>query len=440
MAKKTARKNPRLCAVKTLANVLDKGQNLSDADSTAGLADERDRSLARHLAYGVCRWLNSLEWLSSQLLRKALKNRDRDIHHLILVGLFQLQHDGTAPHAAINETAECARLAGKAWAVAVINAVLRRFQRERQQWLDQLENQPERFAHTVWLLQKIQASWPDDWQEIVQANNRAAPLWLRINRTRPAQNDLTRLLSDVGFTVVKHPSAPDAIKLSPAAPVSGIPGFSTGLVSVQDPAAQLAVDLLELEDHLRVLDACAAPGGKTCHILERFPTIEMTAVELNESRLALVRENLDRLGFARRSGLKLLAGDAADPSSWWDGARFQRILLDAPCTATGVIRRHPEIKWLRSTEQLEKAVRTQARLLQQLWPLLEPGGILVYATCSVLADENSQQISRFMAEHADAEALPLHAAWGRQQDFGRQILPGEEEMDGFYYARMRKTA
>jgi 16S rRNA (cytosine967-C5)-methyltransferase len=388
----------------------------------------------------VCRWLNSLEWLSSQLLRKALKNRDRDIHRLILIGLFQLQHDGTAPHAAINETAECARLAGKAWAVAVINAVLRRFQRERQQWLDQLENQPERFAHPVWLLQKIQASWPDDWQEIVQANNRAAPLWLRINRTRPAQNDLTSLLSDAGFTVVKHPSAPDAIKLSPAAPVSGIPGFSTGLVSVQDPAAQLAVDLLELEDHLRVLDACAAPGGKTCHILERFPTIEMTAVELSESRLALVRENLDRLGFARRAGLKLLAGDAADPSSWWDGARFQRILLDAPCTATGVIRRHPEIKWLRSTEQLEKAVRTQARLLQQLWPLLEPGGILVYATCSVLADENSQQISRFMAEHADAEALPLHAAWGRKQDFGRQILPGEEEMDGFYYARMRKTA
>jgi 16S rRNA (cytosine967-C5)-methyltransferase len=440
MGKKTPGQNPRLSAVETLANVFDKDQNLSDADSTAVLADERDRSFARHLAYGVCRWLNSLEWLLNQLMRKPMKKRDRDIHRLILIGLFQLWHGGTAPHAAINETAECARLAGKTWAVAVINAVLRRFQRERQQWLDQLENQPERFAHPVWLLQKIQASWPDDWQEIVQANNRAAPLWLRINRSRQEQNDLTKLLNSSGFTVVRHASAPDAIKLSPPAPVSCIPGFSEGLISVQDPAAQLAADLLELNDHLRVLDACAAPGGKTCHILERFPTIEITAVELNKSRLAQVRENLDRLGFAPRAGLKLLAGDAADPSSWWDGVMYQRILLDAPCTATGVIRRHPEIKWLRTMAQLEKAVRTQERLLQHLWPLLEPGGILVYATCSVLADENNRQISRFMAEHANVEALPLHAAWGRKQDFGRQILPGEEEMDGFYYARIRKTA
>ncbi|MEE8496319.1 MAG: 16S rRNA (cytosine(967)-C(5))-methyltransferase RsmB [Xanthomonadales bacterium] len=438
MAKKNPGQNPRLNAILTLAKVLDKGQNLSDADSTAVLADERDRSLARHLAYGVCRWLSSLEWLSSQLLCKPLKKRDQDIHRLILIGLFQLKLDSTAPYAAINETAECARLAGKTWAVAVINAVLRRFQRERQQWLDQLESQPERFAHPTWLLKKIQADWPDDWREILQANNHAAPLWLRINRSRQEHNDVINLLSSSGFTVVEHPSAPDAIMLSPPAPVAGIPGFSAGLVSVQDPAAQLAADLLQLDDHLRVLDACAAPGGKTCHILERFPGIEMTAVELDKSRLAQVRENLDRLDFTHRAGLKLLTGDAADPSTWWDGVRFQRILLDAPCTATGVIRRHPEIKWLRTIDQLEKAVRMQERLLQHLWPLLAPGGILVYATCSVLVDENNRQISRFMAEHADAEPLPLETEWGREQDFGRQILPGEEEMDGFYYARMRK--
>jgi 16S rRNA (cytosine967-C5)-methyltransferase len=437
---KPPRQNPRLSAIETLANVLDKGQNLSDADSTALLVDERDRSLARHLAYGVCRWLNSLEWLSQQLLRKPLKKRDKDIHRLILIGLFQLRHDGTAPHAAINENAECARLLGKYLAVAVVNAILRRFQRERQRWLDQLENQPERFEHPAWLLQKIQADWPDDWQKIVHANNHAAPLWLRINRSKPEQNDVANLLSSSGFTVVRHPSAPDAIKLNPAAPVSGIPGFSEGLVSVQDPAAQLAAGVLEPDDQLRVLDACAAPGGKTCHILERFPTIEMTAVELNKTRLARVRENLNRLGFSPRAGLKLLSGDAADPSSWWDGGRYQRILLDAPCTATGVIRRHPEIKWLRTMEQLEEVVRIQARLLKHLWPLLEPGGILVYATCSVLADENDRQISRFMAEHADAEALSLGVEWGRKQNFGRQILPGEEEMDGFYYARIRKTA
>jgi len=439
MGKKNPRQNPRLCAIQILANVLDNGQNLSTDDSASVLADERDRSLARHLAYGVCRWLNSLEWLSSRLLRRKLKKRDQDIHRLILIGLFQLRHDGTAPYAAINETAECARLAGKAWAVAVINAVLRRFERERQQLLEQLENQPERFAHPGWLLQELQENWPDDWQEIVQANNHAAPLWLRVNGSKQKIPDIMHLLRSSGFTVSSHPSAPDAIKLTPPAPVADIPGFSEGLVSVQDPAAQLATDLLELDDHLRVLDACAAPGGKTCHILERFPMIDLTAVELNKSRLTLVQENLDRLGLAPRPGLKLLTADAADPSSWWDGVMYQRILLDAPCTATGVIRRHPEIKWLRSLEQLEKAVRMQARLLQRLWPLLAPGGILVYATCSVLPDENNRQISRFVSEHGDAEALPLKAQWGRMQDFGRQILPGEEEMDGFYYARIRKT-
>jgi 16S rRNA (cytosine967-C5)-methyltransferase len=434
-----AKQNARLCAIKTLANVLDKGQNLSAADSAAVLADERDRSLARHLAYGVCRWLISLEWLSSQLLRRPLKKRDKDIHRLILTGLFQLRHDDTAAYAAINETAECARLVGKTWAVAVINAVLRRFQRERRQWLDQLDKQSERFSHPVWLLQKIQEDWPDDWLDVVQANNHAAPLWLRINRLNQDQNDLKHLLCGSEFSLIRHPSVPDAIKLTPPAPVSGIPGFSEGLVSVQDPAAQLAVDLLALDENSRVLDACAAPGGKTCHILERFPTIDLTAVELNKSRLAQVQENLDRLGFAHRAGLKLLTGDAADPASWWDGARYQRILLDAPCTATGVIRRHPEIKWLRTVQQLENAVRTQERLLQHLWPLLAPGGILVYATCSVLAVENNRQIRQFMAEHPDAQALPVSAEWGRKQDFGRQILPGEEEMDGFYYARIRKT-
>jgi 16S rRNA (cytosine967-C5)-methyltransferase len=435
----SARQNPRLNAVETLANILDKDQNMSAADSSALLADERDRSLARHLAYGVCRWLNSLEWLSKQLLRKPLKKRDQDIHRLILIGLFQLKQDDAAEHAAINETAECARLAGKPWAVALINAVLRRFQRERQKWLEQLEKQPERFAHPAWLLQEIQANWPNDWQEILRANNHAAPLWLRLNRAKQPDCDGSKLLIGHEFTATRHSSAPDALKLSPPAPVARIPGFSEGLVSVQDPAAQLATDLLEPGEHMRVLDACAAPGGKTCHILERFPNVEVTAVELKESRLALVRENLDRLGLAGRTGLKLLAGDAADPSSWWDGVAYQRILLDAPCTATGVIRRHPEIKWLRTKEQLEKVIRTQQKLLQQLWPLLEPGGILVYGTCSVLADENNRQISRFMELHADAECLQIDVEWGRKLDFGRQILPGEEEMDGFYYARIKKT-
>jgi 16S rRNA (cytosine967-C5)-methyltransferase len=436
--KKSDKNNPRLAAVDTLANVLDKGCNLADADAAGSLPDERDRALAMRLAYGVCRWLNSLEWLSAQLLRRPLKKRDSDISRLILLGLFQLWQNGRAEHAAIHETAECARLAGKPWAVALINAVLRRFQRERNEWLALLETKPERFAHPEWLLQKFQTDWPDNWLDIVQANNQAAPLWLRINRARQEHKKVANLLEQGGFTIATHPSAPDALKLSPAAPVSGIPGFSDGQISVQDPAAQLAVDLLDLKDDLRVLDACAAPGGKTCHILERFPAIPLTALEVSESRLGLLRENLDRLGFTGNTGLELLTADAAKPDRWWDGVPYQRILLDAPCTATGVIRRHPEIKWLRTIDQLEKAVLAQEKLLTQLWPLLEPGGILVYATCSVLADENMRQISHFVANHTDAQCPALEVSWGKKQDFGQQILPGEEEMDGFYYACIHK--
>jgi 16S rRNA (cytosine967-C5)-methyltransferase len=226
----------------------------------------------------------------------------------------------------------------------------------------------------------------------------------------------------------------------PAGVVGEIPGFQDGHLSVQDPAAQLAVDLLKLDAEHRVLDSCAAPGGKTCHILERFPSIEMTAIELSESRLGLIQENVDRLGFSGRDGLRLVAGDAAEPSDWWDGEPFDRILLDAPCTATGVIRRHPEIKWLRSTEQFEKVIQLQEKLLTRLWPLLKVDGILVYATCSVLVDENRSQISRFLADHNEAEAVFVEAAWGHDQNCGRQILPGEEEMDGFFYACMRKIA
>lgn len=429
---------PRLAALRTLARVLDKQQNLLDADETDALSDTRDRALARHLAYGVIRWLNSLQWLSGQLLDRPLRNRDQDINRLILIGLHQMWQDGTAAHAAIHETAECARALGKPWAVGLINAVLRRFQREQQQCLAELRKRPERFAHPDWLLDRIQSDWPQEWQKIVDANNRAAPLWLRINRNRSGHRKTAETLMQGGFSVVTHAVAGDAVRVTPAASVKAIPGFKKGLLSVQDPAAQLAVDLLELEAPMRVLDACAAPGGKTCHILERFPSIGMTAVELKASRLKMVQDNLTRLGFGRPTGLRLVAGDAADPAQWWDGLAYDRILLDAPCTASGVIRRHPEIKWLRTPGQLEQATRIQQRLLERLWPLLKAGGILVYATCSVLLEENRDQVDRFLSGHNDAEELAIDLPWGRDQSPGRQILPGEEDMDGFFYARLRK--
>lgn len=437
--KKQAKNNPRLAAVQTLGNVLDRKLNLSDADTSSQLADPRDKALSKHLAYGVLRWLNSLEWIAGQLLSRPLKSRDQDINRLIWVGLHQLWKDGGAEHAAINETAECARALGKPWAVGLVNAVLRRFQREHEKVVARLMETPAQFAHPAWLLEQLQSDWPDDWAEIVTQDNQAASLWLRVNRAHPEQGEIVSRLEKAGFNIAKHPFAIDALSVSPAAAVADIPGFAEGVLSVQDPAAQLAADLLALEPGLRVLDACAAPGGKTCHILEGVPALDLTAVELSANRQQRIQENINRLGFNESNVVHLVTADAAAPDSWWDGLPFGRILLDAPCSATGVIRRHPEIKWLRTAGQVDDAVRLQERLLAQLWPLLSPGGILVYATCSVLKRENSHQINHFLSNFDDAEALPMEQPWGRESGGGRQILPGEAGMDGFFYARLRKT-
>lgn len=434
--------NPRLSAVNLIGRVLDGNKSLSEAQlepefETNG-EDKRDAAFARHLSYGVLRWLGSLEWLAAKLLKRPLKKRDRDIQRLILIGLFQLWKEDSAEHAAVNETAECARLAGKPWAVGVINAVLRRFQREKVEWLGELQEQPERHAHPAWLMDALKSDWPTDWQAIVEANNHQAGLWLRVNRTRSDVQEVSCQISEAGFEVRRHDHAPDAIEVSPAASVEQLPGFSEGLWSVQDPAAQMAAAWLDAQPGQRVLDACAAPGGKTCHILEHTPEARVLALDRSESRLDRLRRNANRLGLDDPDHLNVVAADALHPEGWWDGVPFDRILLDAPCTATGVIRRHPEIKWLRDPMQVKESVRLQYRLLSGLWPLLKAGGILVYSTCSVLSDENSKQISRFIENHGDAQPAPPEVDYGRVSGCGRQIFPGESDMDGFFYARIRK--
>jgi 16S rRNA (cytosine967-C5)-methyltransferase len=429
-------RNPRQLAIAALADVLDRGLNLSDSAALQDTRKSRDLSMSRHLAYGVLRWLTALEWLARQLLSKPLKQRDLDIHRLILLGLYQLWQDETAEHAAVHETAECARLTGKPWAVGLVNAVLRRFLREREEWLGKLAGQPERFAHPLWMLEAIQHDWPEYWPAIVTANNQQAPMWLRLNSKEHDRLEITEKLEDQGFEVRSHPSARDAVCISPAVHVTSLAGFAEGYFSVQDPAAQLAADLLDVRAGMRVLDACAAPGGKTCHILERMPAAEVTALDLSAHRNELIQQNLTRLKLSCR----LLTGDAALPATWWDGLPFQRILLDAPCSATGVIRRHPEIKHLRTPGQVREAILTQQRILQALWPLLEPGGILVYSTCSVMTDENSNQINDFLFKTTDAQDCTPDASWGHNQKAGRQIFPGEEDMDGFYYAVLRKNS
>ena len=433
---KKAMQNPRIAALGAISEVLDEKKSLADSESLTRLRDSRDNALARHLAYGVLRWLNALDRLAAQLLSKPLKSRDRDIQRLIMLGLHQLWHDHTASHAAVNETAECARVLGKSWAVGLINAVLRRFQREQEAMLDKLGQSEGIYAHPRWLLHEIRRDWPEQWREIINANNRQAPLWLRINRQRADQSKLRNLLLEAGYELNSHPFAADAISVSPAAPVNKIPGFEKGFLSVQDPAAQFASDLVDPQPGERVLDACAAPGGKSAHLLETCPDIELTALDRQPQRVEQIHENLQRLGLTA----KTIVADATATEEWWNGEKFHKILLDAPCSATGVIRRHPEIKWLRSPEQVDAVVRTQAGLLAALWPLLETGGMLVYATCSILKRENDQQISRFLENHADAEVVAPAMECGVALACGRQILPGEAQMDGFFYARLRKIS
>lgn len=428
--------NPRLAALKALSEVLDEHRNLGDSVALSGLLDGRDKALARNLAYGVLRWLSALEWLAGELLSKPLKKREIEVQRLLLLGLQQLWHDQTASHAAVNETAECARLLGKTWAVGLINAVLRRFQREQEFILKKLGQSPNQFAHPAWLLKEIQTDWPVQWRDVIEANNQQAPLWLRINRQQADETKLRGELETAGFEIDNHAFATDAICISPAAPVANIPGFEKGWLSVQDPAAQLARDLLSPGPGERILDACAAPGGKTAHLLESCRDIDLTVLDRQPKRIEQINQNLRRLGL----NADTVAADATAVETWWNGEKFNKILLDAPCSATGVIRRHPEIKWLRSSGQVDSVVKIQASLLTALWPLLEPGGLLVYATCSILARENGQQIRRFVKQNPDAKVEVPDVEWGTASPSGQQILPGEARMDGFFYAVLRKSA
>ena len=432
--------NARLAAVDAIARVLDTRQSLADyylprTFPEASDLSPRDKAFARHLAYGVLRWLGALEWLAGQLLNAPLKRRDGDIQRLVLIGLFQLWKDEAADHAAVHATTECARLLGKNWATGLINALLRRFVRERKQLLAQLESTPDQYAHPAWLLDLLEQDWPQCWQSVVSANNRQAALWLRVNRRLSAPGAMIAELAQQGFNATSHAQAGDAICVEPPVPVTQLPGFDEGRLSVQDPAAQLAADFLAPARGERILDACAAPGGKTCHLLERQPGIELLALDQDEKRLGLIRDNLHRLGLK----CQLKCAEATQPEAWWDGIPFDKILLDAPCSTTGVIRRHPEIKWLRDPAQVHRVVATQQRLLERLWPLLDTGGILVYATCSILKCENHKQIHGFLSRHPDAVYAGPNADVEEATLPGRQILPGQEGMDGFYYAVIRKS-
>jgi 16S rRNA (cytosine967-C5)-methyltransferase len=369
------------------------------------------------------------------LLARPLDPCESTIRALLLVGLYQLWHLRIPEHAAVAETVTAARQLKKPWAAGLTNAVLRAALRRRQELAVALEKEPEACtAHPRWLLQRLQQDWPNDWPAIVAANNARPPFTLRVNLRHGDRNAGQQRLENLGYAVEPSASAATALTLNAAVEPATLPGFAEGWISVQDAAAQLAAPLLEVQPGLRVLDACAAPGGKTGHLLECEPHLELTALDQDTARLERVAENLHRLRFEAR----LIAGDARQPADWWDGVPYDRILLDAPCSATGVIRRHPDIKLLRRDRDIAALADQQHTLLASLWPLLRPEGRLLYATCSVLRQENEQVVEGFLVNQPDAEEQPIIAPWGRSLAHGRQILPGEAGMDGFYYALLVK--
>ncbi|GAA3942361.1 16S rRNA (cytosine(967)-C(5))-methyltransferase RsmB [Litoribacillus peritrichatus] len=394
-----------------------------------------DRGLAHELILGTLRQAPRLERIALQLVQKPLKEKDKDIWALILIGLYQLEFMRIADHAILSKTVDATQALKKPWAKGLVNGVLRNFQRDKAKIEDKLANDIcFQSAFPGWLAKRVRKFWPEQAEAVYQATNSQPPITLRVNQAKISLTDYIEQLTAEGIQFEQHPTT-GFISLTQAIDVRVLPGFGEGLVSVQDTAAQFSAQLMNLQPGLNVLDACSAPGGKTCAMLEAEPALkQLTAIDLEANRLERVQQNLDRLGLSA----SLKAGDVADTEAWWDGEPFDRILLDAPCSATGVIRRHPDIKYLRRPEDINALADTQLHLMTALWPLLKEQGELLYATCSILPPENEQVMSRFIAQHPDAEIVPIELPTGFKQTIGWQFLPEEGAQDGFYYAKIKK--
>ncbi|WP_415902421.1 16S rRNA (cytosine(967)-C(5))-methyltransferase RsmB [Neptuniibacter sp. QD29_5] len=396
---------------------------------------EKDRGLLRELCYGTMRYHPQLNAIIKLLQNRPFKFRDIDIKAIVLIGLYQLKHTRIPAHAAISESVEACKELDKAWAGKVVNALLRRFQREQDELEDYLKDDDSyQFNHPEWMIAKLKNNWPEHWQEILTVNNEQAPLTLRVNQRSTAREDYLQQLTPI-IAAEATQFSDQGIKLAESINIETLPGYSVGAFSVQDEAAQLSADLLDLQPGQRVLDACAAPGGKLCHILEHEPKLaQVDAVELEQKRISRVEENLKRL----RLKANLKVADAAT-QTWWDGTEYDRILLDAPCSATGVIRRNPDIKYLRQGEDIHETAKLQRAILDNCWSMLKPGGKLLYATCSIFPQENGRLIKQFVTQTANAKHLPIKAEWGIEQEYGRQLFPQSNGHDGFYYALLEKT-
>lgn len=420
--------NLRSIAATAINQVLDNGQSLSTVlpDLQRNIND-KDKALLQEICFGVLRYLPKLEWFISQLMEKPLTGKQRTLHYLIMVGIYQLLYTRIPPHAALAETVNGAVALKKPQLKGLINGVLRSFQRQQEQLEERITKNTSQYLHPSWLLKRLQTAYPDNWQSIIEANNQRPPMWLRVNSQHHTAAQYLNLFEQSEITAHLHSSHPHAIRLDEPTAVSRLPGFEDGWSTVQDVSAQGCAELLEPQNGDSILDLCAAPGGKTTHILELAPKANVIAVDIDESRLKRVKENLIRL----KQHAVVIQGDGTQPETWAQGQQFDRILLDAPCSATGVIRRHPDIKWLRRDSDINELAQLQSQILEAIWPYLKPGGTLVYATCSIMPEENGKQIQNFLSKHNDA-------CLNDGTEAGLQILPSTNGGDGFFYARLVK--
>ncbi|MBC7192680.1 16S rRNA (cytosine(967)-C(5))-methyltransferase RsmB [Marinobacter sp.] len=423
----------RALAAQTLLAV-EQGQSLSqalpEAQAQLGISE---RPALQALCYGCCRWFHRLDAEIRQRLNKPLRRNDRDVHLLTLAGLFQLRFSQHPAYAVINESVEACKALGKPQLSGLVNGILRAAEREGE---PENDTPSARYSHPDWMIEKLCHNWPQHWQAILEANNAQAPMTLRVNARRMSREAYQGELVKAGLQGNPTRFAPHGIQLATPVPVDQLPWFADGVVSVQDEAAQLCITLLDLAPEQRVLDACAAPGGKTCAILESEAQLaEVVAIDESAGRLPRIRENLDRLDLHAT----VLQADAGAIDQWWDGQPFDRILLDVPCSATGVIRRHPDIKLLRRETDITPLADIQLSLLKQCWQILKPGGRLVYATCSVFPQENHRIIRRFLKTQKDAQLVEPDAPWGVNTGAGRQLLPDAASHDGFFYAVLERA-
>ena len=421
----------RAAAVGVIDAVL-RGRSLKGELATAlpKIGDARDRALLEAICFAALRQRARYDAALRTWMPKPPSAKDGELRALLLAGFAQLDELRLPAHAALSATVEATRALGRPHQAGLVNALLRRAQREGVPAADASAAWP------AWLRERVVADWPQQAEAVFAASAQPAPLWLRANRGRNARDDYARRLAEAGIACSIDETLLDAIRIDEPLAVADLPGFAEGDASVQDASAQLVADALSPANGARVLDACAAPGGKTAHLLERDPSLRLLALDVDVRRLKRVADTLQRVGVHAR----LQAADATDAAAWWDGEAFDAILLDAPCSATGIVRRQPDVLLHRRPADIDALTTLQARLLDALWPALKPGGALLYATCSILKDENQYQVEAFLARTADARVEPLDDRFGHAAGPGRQRLPGEGGRDGFFYARLRKLS